>query len=335
MPRSSKLKSAGEKPHYTFCDCPFCGKQAIRKDHYPGHLKTELKKLEITEADKLVEHLNEQEGPRDFNYISGCNIVFRESDTSGGFKKYHLGICLDCHRPVPNKDEHTTAAFTEHDCEYRKRKPDVIEHVKVEAPVKEKESNIVRNLRNVILHNVERHASLSADDKAALKVYFKDCRSSDKSSEGLADEIDSMVSQILRYLCRVIKDLKECGNTDELDDKFLQAFPDLLNKESSVIDQVKKYLRAWRKYRSEAEDTQGTIKKAVDAANAEVEQELTAMTIKNTAWMHENVKLQDALTSSQSRETQLEKEVRRLQGLLIEAQKPKEATGVINGFKPQ
>jgi hypothetical protein len=339
MPKvaSRKLKDVGEKPHYTYCDCPFCGKQGIRKDNYPVHLKAELKNLAATAPADLVEILNgDDEGTQDFSHISGCDVVFREIQKENGDTFYSSGVCLECHRHVDNKNAHTTEAYVNHDCGHRKRKPDVIEHVSAEAPITQKESNILRNLRNAVLHNVERHHSLTPADKSALKEYFKDCRNTEKTEEGMADEIDGMVSAILRYQCRVIRDLRESGNTDEMDAKFLKEFPDIIEASEPVMDQVRKYLRAWRKYRAEAADISIRVAEEVMKATEEVEADNSRLTQKSGTLMREIENYEIALSGLTSQNKYLEEQVKilqyqnsLLQNKLVEAPVAKKP----NGFK--
>jgi hypothetical protein len=62
----------------------------------------------------------------------GSNILARQDVNSVGEFQYPIGVCFDCLRPVTNSVPGSASNMESHDCDYRKRKPDVIQHV---APV--------------------------------------------------------------------------------------------------------------------------------------------------------------------------------------------------------
>ena len=307
MPSSSKLKDVGFKPHHTLCDCPFCDKQAIRKDYFPSHLKTEMKKRGVETAEEMLVKLQEAEDNQ-WIAVDHCNVLVKEEIKSGGDRRYSAAVCFDCHRLVNNSDPTCTKQLMEHDCQYRKRKPDVIEHVTeavVTTPEAPKTDRFL-TLRDVIKHNLTRHRKMDKKDKDVLLAMFKGCRQTDK-----ADEIDEMFCVMTNYFVGQISDLRESGDASDFEKQFTQdcTIASLFDDETPVPRQIKGYLRAWKKYAEEAGDITDQIKKAVRESAAGMETEIMELTMRNSALQQDSHRLGLALGSANAENNDLRKEL--------------------------
>jgi hypothetical protein len=153
--------------------CPFCSK-GVRTDNYPSHLKTELKKLEVTDADSMEKHLSNDPNNL-WSSLGTLNILVQTTTLSNNTLHYRKGVCFDCHRVIVNKPTtlSNTEVFEQHDCDKRKRnKTQVIEHVKTTVTLSD-ESKLLKDVITTCEKVVAKHQSLSDEQKTELAYEYK------------------------------------------------------------------------------------------------------------------------------------------------------------------
>jgi len=213
-----KITTITDENSHQHTTCPFCDKN-LRKDNYPAHLKTELKNLDVTDADSMEKHLLEKNADSKWSSMGTLNMLVETSKTVSGKFQYHRGVCFDCHRIVPNKSTtlSSTETFEEHTCGYRKNKkklemeaqknPSVIEPVKT-AVVLSDESRLLRDTIKAIEKFRMSYKSLTDDQQSELTYeYNKVKNETEKQHEILL----GIFRETLRYLVPKINQKSQRG----------------------------------------------------------------------------------------------------------------------------
>jgi len=253
-----KLPTPTDDNGHNYTTCPFCDK-GLRKDNFPGHLKTELTKLEVVDADGMETYLTKADPNSIWSSLGTINILVETTQTVSGKLQYHRGVCFDCHRIVPNKPTtlSSTEVFEEHSCEYRKNKkkleleakakPDTIEHIKTKTPVVlSDEARVIKATIKACELVVSKFPTLTPEQRAELTYECK------KVKENYIEQEDIMLNiykETLRYLVPKINTKEVSGTTDGLTD---------LTNETAYVEYFDGY--------ETAEDIQGRIREALDIA---------------------------------------------------------------------
>jgi hypothetical protein len=187
---------------HTYTVCPFCTK-GVRTDNYPSHLKTELKKLKVTDADSMEKHLN-QDPNNLWSSFGTLNILVKTTTLSNNTLHYHKGVCFDCHRVIVNKPTtlSNTEVFEQHDCDKRKRtKTATIEHVKTIVTLSD-ESKLLRDIITSCEKVVEKHTFLSNEQKTELAYEYKKVKEIETEQK---DILFGLFKNTLQYFIPKIK----------------------------------------------------------------------------------------------------------------------------------
>ena len=250
----SKLPTPTDDHGHNYTTCPFCDK-GLRKDHMPRHLKAELTKLEVIDADAMEVYLTKTDVNTKWSSLGTFNILVETTTTASGKLQYHCGVCFDCHRVIPNPTTtmSSTEVFEAHSCEYRKNKkkleleakskPDTIEHVKT-AVVLSDESKLMRDTIKTCELVVSKYPILTTGQRAELAYEYK------KVKDNYNDQDDIMLNiftETIRYLVPKInkKSVEQSCLTD-------------LTNETAYLDFFDNY--------ETAEEVQGRIRDAIDIA---------------------------------------------------------------------
>lgn len=160
---------------HTHTTCPFCLK-GVRTDNYPSHLKTELKKLEVTDADSMEKHLTDLNQDSGWSSLGTLNILVQTTTLSNNTLHYHKGVCFDCHRVIVNKPTtlSNTEVFEQHDCDKRKRNKITLapEHVKTTVTLSD-ESKLLKDVITTCEKVISKHKFLSDEQKTELAYEYK------------------------------------------------------------------------------------------------------------------------------------------------------------------
>jgi hypothetical protein len=251
----SKLPTPSDDNGHNYTTCPFCDK-GLRKDNFPGHLKTELAKLEVVDADGMEEYLTKADPNSIWSSLGTINILVETTQTASGTHQYHRGVCFDCHRIVLNKPTtlSSTEVFEEHSCEYRKNKkkleletkakPDTIEHIKTKTPVVlSDEARVMKATIKACELVVSKFPSLTTEQRAELTYECK------KVKENYTEQEDIMLNIYKETLRYFVPKIKKNAPTNWLTD---------LTNETAYVKHFDGY--------ETAEDIQDRIREALDIA---------------------------------------------------------------------
>jgi len=228
--------------NHTYTVCPFCTK-GVRTDNYPSHLKTELKKLEVTDADSMEKHLN-QDPNNLWSSFGTLNILVQTTTLSNNILHYHKGVCFDCHRVIMNKPTtlSNTEVFEQHDCDKRKRTKTTAtpEHVKTTVTLSD-ESKLLKDVITTCEKVVTKHQSLSDEQKTELAYEYKKVKEVETEQK---DILLGLFKHTLQYFIPKIK-ARTAPTSDgwfETETVIFNAFDgleDVSDIKEKIIEQLK------------------------------------------------------------------------------------------------
>ena len=261
---------------HTYTVCPFCTK-GVRTDNYPSHLKTELKKLEVTDADSMEKHLN-QDPNNLWSSLGTLNILVQTTTLPSGTFNHHKGVCFDCHRIIINKPTtlSNTEIFEQHDCDKRKRTKTAAapEHVKTTVTLSD-ESKLLRDIITSCEKVVEKHTSLSNEQKTELAYEYKKVKEIETEQK---DILLGLFKNTLQYFIPKVK----TRIVTKLDDSWFRestfmfdAFEDLVDVsdiKERIVEQLeiaqnfdKERLEIFEKLKLQSKkDARNTYKEEID-----------------------------------------------------------------------
>lgn len=234
MPRSTQLKNVGPKLDHTHIICPFCEK-GVRTDNYPSHLKTEMKKKNVTNATEMLAKIETSEDGFKWSEVGSMNILIKNELTASNKPQYPVGVCFDCHRVIKNKP--TTMSLTDcydnHSCDYRKKGPDDTIELIIKSPIEETDetNRFLADVSKTFIKAVESYPLFknSAEMKDELLAKLKSCKSDDKKEEVL-----SQYRATLSYL--VPKVLKSSKTDNAWFESIYDTFPILFSEYEALPD---------------------------------------------------------------------------------------------------